>query len=143
LGIFGVDEVAIVGDLLYGIGFCGIPCKRANAEYDGVEGDGGEEFINLISSKSNEVCSREDKRTISLEHVLKALECHIIEAKLEAAQKTFRSNLSRSQVYIPTVRLSVPTADVYIAKKLATVEDFALLHEDKIYSESKTCVCYI
>nr|GEZ67808.1 hypothetical protein [Tanacetum cinerariifolium] len=39
--------------------------------------------------------------------------------------------------YIPTVRLSVPTADVYIAKKLATIEDFALLHEDKIYSESK------
>nr|GEY84397.1 retrovirus-related Pol polyprotein from transposon TNT 1-94 [Tanacetum cinerariifolium] len=34
--------------------------------------------------------------------------------------------------------LSVPTANVYIAKKLATVEDFALLHEDKIYSESKT-----
>nr|GEW05740.1 ribonuclease H-like domain-containing protein [Tanacetum cinerariifolium] len=34
-------------------------------------------------------------------------------------------------------RLSVPTADVYIAKKLATIEDFALLHEDKIYSESK------
>nr|GEW94038.1 putative ribonuclease H-like domain-containing protein [Tanacetum cinerariifolium] len=40
--------------------------------------------------------------------------------------------------YIPTVRLSVPTAVVYIAKKLATVEDFSLLHEDKIYSESKT-----
>nr|GEX82636.1 hypothetical protein [Tanacetum cinerariifolium] len=36
------------------------------------------------------------------------------------------------------VRLSVPTADAYIAKKLATVEDFALLHEDKIYSESNT-----
>nr|GEY30025.1 hypothetical protein [Tanacetum cinerariifolium] len=35
-------------------------------------------------------------------------------------------------------RLSVPTIDGYIAKKLATVEDFALLHEDKIYSESKT-----
>nr|GEZ60356.1 reverse transcriptase [Tanacetum cinerariifolium] len=34
--------------------------------------------------------------------------------------------------------LSVPTTDVYIAKKLATVEDFALLHEDKIFSESKT-----
>nr|GEW01064.1 hypothetical protein [Tanacetum cinerariifolium] len=39
-------------------------------------------------------------------------------------------------------RLSVPTADVYIAKKLATVEDFALLHEDKIYLESKKRVCY-
>ncbi|KAK1299517.1 hypothetical protein QJS10_CPB14g00162 [Acorus calamus] len=32
------------------------------------------EFINLISSESNEVCCREDKRTIAPEHVLKALE---------------------------------------------------------------------
>nr|GEX11337.1 hypothetical protein [Tanacetum cinerariifolium] len=36
LGIFGVDEVAILGDLLYGIGFCGIPSKRAKAEYAGL-----------------------------------------------------------------------------------------------------------
>nr|GEW83478.1 reverse transcriptase domain, zinc finger, CCHC-type, aspartic peptidase domain protein [Tanacetum cinerariifolium] len=33
LGIFGDGEVAIVGDLLYGIWFCGIPCRRANVEY--------------------------------------------------------------------------------------------------------------
>ncbi|KAJ8536363.1 hypothetical protein K7X08_034764 [Anisodus acutangulus] len=32
------------------------------------------EFINLISSASNEVCNRVDKRTIAPEHVLKALE---------------------------------------------------------------------
>ncbi|KAG6752938.1 hypothetical protein POTOM_042979 [Populus tomentosa] len=32
------------------------------------------EFINLVSSESNEVCSREDKRTIAPEHVLKALQ---------------------------------------------------------------------
>ncbi|KAL4559373.1 hypothetical protein LXL04_031511 [Taraxacum kok-saghyz] len=32
------------------------------------------EFINLISSESNEVCGREDRRTIAPEHVLKALE---------------------------------------------------------------------
>ncbi|KAJ8752382.1 hypothetical protein K2173_004018 [Erythroxylum novogranatense] len=32
------------------------------------------EFINLVSSESNEVCSREDKRTIAPEHVLKALD---------------------------------------------------------------------
>ncbi|KAL3629652.1 Down-regulator of transcription 1 [Castilleja foliolosa] len=32
------------------------------------------EFINLISSESNEVCNREDKKTIAPEHVLKALE---------------------------------------------------------------------
>ncbi|VFQ82430.1 unnamed protein product [Cuscuta campestris] len=32
------------------------------------------EFINLISSESNEVCNKEDRRTIAPEHVLKALE---------------------------------------------------------------------
>eukprot|EP00252_Welwitschia_mirabilis_P018050 TRINITY_DN4021_c0_g1_i1.p1 TRINITY_DN4021_c0_g1~~TRINITY_DN4021_c0_g1_i1.p1 ORF type:complete len:153 (+),score=40.13 TRINITY_DN4021_c0_g1_i1:265-723(+) len=32
------------------------------------------EFINLISSESNEVCNREEKRTIAPEHVLRALE---------------------------------------------------------------------
>nr|GEY83710.1 hypothetical protein [Tanacetum cinerariifolium] len=36
LGIFGDDEVAIVGDMLYGIGLCGIPCRRANVEYVGL-----------------------------------------------------------------------------------------------------------
>nr|GEU60687.1 retrovirus-related Pol polyprotein from transposon TNT 1-94 [Tanacetum cinerariifolium] len=39
--------------------------------------------------------------------------------------------------------ISVPNADAYIAKKFATIEDFALLYEDKIYSESKTRVSYI
>uniref|UniRef100_A0A2P2LKE6 Uncharacterized protein MANES_01G022100 n=1 Tax=Rhizophora mucronata TaxID=61149 RepID=A0A2P2LKE6_RHIMU len=32
------------------------------------------EFINLVSSESNEVCNREEKRTIAPEHVLTALE---------------------------------------------------------------------
>ncbi|KAF8407880.1 hypothetical protein HHK36_007018 [Tetracentron sinense] len=32
------------------------------------------EFINLISSESNEVCNQEDRKTIAPEHVLKALE---------------------------------------------------------------------
>ncbi|XP_057516456.1 protein Dr1 homolog [Amaranthus tricolor] len=32
------------------------------------------EFINLVSSESNEVCNREEKRTIAPEHVIKALE---------------------------------------------------------------------
>nr|GEW89347.1 calcium-dependent protein kinase 11-like [Tanacetum cinerariifolium] len=47
LGIFEVDEVAIVGDLLYGTEFCGIPCKRASAEYAGVEGGGEEGNLGL------------------------------------------------------------------------------------------------
>nr|GFD41842.1 hypothetical protein [Tanacetum cinerariifolium] len=36
LGILGDGEVAIIGDLLYGTGLCGIPCRRANAEYVGL-----------------------------------------------------------------------------------------------------------
>nr|GEV46356.1 hypothetical protein [Tanacetum cinerariifolium] len=36
LGTLGDGEVAIVGDLLYGIGICGIPCRRANVEYAGL-----------------------------------------------------------------------------------------------------------
>ncbi|CAN7005069.1 hypothetical protein IGI04_009056 [Brassica rapa subsp. trilocularis] len=32
------------------------------------------EFINLISSESNEVCNKENKRTIAPEHVLKELQ---------------------------------------------------------------------
>uniref|UniRef100_A0A251UZ60 Putative histone-fold protein n=1 Tax=Helianthus annuus TaxID=4232 RepID=A0A251UZ60_HELAN len=32
------------------------------------------EFINLVSSESNEVCSKEDRKTIAPEHVLKALQ---------------------------------------------------------------------
>ncbi|KAJ7564114.1 hypothetical protein O6H91_02G002800 [Diphasiastrum complanatum] len=32
------------------------------------------EFINLISSESNEICNKEEKRTIAPEHVLRALE---------------------------------------------------------------------
>lgn len=34
------------------------------------------EFINLVSSESNDVCSKEEKRTIAPEHVLKALEVY-------------------------------------------------------------------
>nr|GFA24546.1 hypothetical protein [Tanacetum cinerariifolium] len=36
LGILGDGEEAIVGDLLYGTGLYGIPCRRANAEYVGL-----------------------------------------------------------------------------------------------------------
>nr|GEY46255.1 hypothetical protein [Tanacetum cinerariifolium] len=36
LGILCDGEVAIVGDLLYRIGLCGILCRRANAEYAGL-----------------------------------------------------------------------------------------------------------
>nr|GEX65561.1 hypothetical protein [Tanacetum cinerariifolium] len=57
--------------------------------------------------------------------------------KLAAQQRSLMKSKGALE-YILTVRISVLTADVYIAKKFAAVEDFTLLHEDKIYSESKT-----
>jgi histone H3/H4 len=39
-----------------------------------IDSDCVAEFINLISSESNEICSKEEKRTIAPEHVLRALE---------------------------------------------------------------------
>nr|GFA66433.1 hypothetical protein [Tanacetum cinerariifolium] len=59
-------------------------------------------------------------------------------------ENTYYSNSLKLGPHIGMTRaISVSTADVYNAKKFATVEDFALLHEDKIYSESKTRVCYV
>nr|GEX68521.1 hypothetical protein [Tanacetum cinerariifolium] len=34
-GILGDGDVAIVGDLVYETGLCGIPCRRAKAKYTG------------------------------------------------------------------------------------------------------------
>nr|GEZ55886.1 hypothetical protein [Tanacetum cinerariifolium] len=36
LGILGDGDVAIIGDLVYGTGLCGIPYRRAKAEYAGL-----------------------------------------------------------------------------------------------------------
>nr|GEV35600.1 hypothetical protein [Tanacetum cinerariifolium] len=89
------------------------------------------------------------KLVLVVELYIKAL--HVKNGKWTTNEDIYYSKQSKitrcleasSPEYIPIVSISVPTADVYTAKKFATVEDFALLHEDKIYSESKTRVCYI
>ncbi len=48
-----------------------MPCRSDMCKNDS---DCVAEFINLISSESNEICSKEEKRTIAPEHVLRALE---------------------------------------------------------------------
>jgi hypothetical protein len=48
-----------------------LPCRSDMYKNDS---DCVAEFINLISSESNEICSKEEKRTIAPEHVLRALE---------------------------------------------------------------------
>ncbi len=47
-----------------------------------IDSDCVAEFINLISSESNEICSKEEKRTIAPEHVLRALEVFFLNSPL-------------------------------------------------------------
>lgn len=49
-----------------------------------------QEFINLVSSESNEVCNKEDRRTIAPEHVLKALQV-LKSYPLQSSEKEFFS----------------------------------------------------
>nr|GEV32560.1 hypothetical protein [Tanacetum cinerariifolium] len=77
-----------------------------------------------------------DPKELSKEELKRMMKLvHAEELYIKALQQTIQDNKMFGSILS---RLSVPTADVYIAKKLSTVEDFALLHEDKIYSESKT-----
>nr|GFA49870.1 hypothetical protein [Tanacetum cinerariifolium] len=53
LGILGDGDVAIVSDLVYEAGLCGILCRRAKAEYSGLAielyvGGCGVKAINLF-----------------------------------------------------------------------------------------------
>ncbi|KAF7806315.1 protein Dr1-like protein isoform X1 [Senna tora] len=70
------------------------------------------EFINLVSSESNEVCNREDKRTIAPEHVLKALQVlgfgeYIEEVYAAYEQHKIETMWNRNLYYQTCVRLRV------------------------------------
>jgi len=47
------------------------------------------EFLQLLASESNEMCTREKKKTISAEHVLKA-----VEARTALGTLNFSANMS-------------------------------------------------
>ncbi|CAI5477100.1 unnamed protein product, partial [Closterium sp. Yama58-4] len=54
------------------------------------------EFINLISSEANEMCSKEDKRTIAPEHVLQALESLGFSSYLAEVQAAYDQHKSET-----------------------------------------------
>ncbi|CAI7847559.1 unnamed protein product, partial [Closterium sp. NIES-53] len=56
------------------------------------------EFINLISSEANEICSKEDKRTIAPEHVLQALESLGFSSYLAEVQAAYDQHKSETLV---------------------------------------------
>ncbi|CAI5496584.1 unnamed protein product, partial [Closterium sp. Naga37s-1] len=63
------------------------------------------EFINLISSEANEICSKEDKRTIAPEHVLQALESLGFSSYLAEVQAAYDQHKSET---LPTVHPIAP-----------------------------------
>ncbi|WMV21630.1 hypothetical protein MTR67_015015 [Solanum verrucosum] len=88
------------------------------------------EFINLISSESNEVCNREDKRTIAPEHVLKALEVLLDPGVTLLCSSPSSCSFCNSLLFSAAVTISVLgfgeyTEEVYAAyeqHKLETVD---------------------
>ncbi|XP_022886353.1 protein Dr1 homolog [Olea europaea var. sylvestris] len=86
------------------------------------------EFINLISSESNEVCNREDKKTIAPEHVLKALEGLGFGEYIE-------------EVYAAYEQHKLETVDTVRTGKLSNVaemtEEQALAEQQRMFAEAR------
>ncbi|KAL3322362.1 hypothetical protein AABB24_039806 [Solanum stoloniferum] len=86
------------------------------------------EFINLISSESNEVCNREERRTIAPEHVLKALEVLGFGEYIE-------------EVYAAYEQHRLETVDTVRAGKCSNVaemtEEEALAEQQRMFAEAR------
>ncbi|CAA3023221.1 Dr1 homolog [Olea europaea subsp. europaea] len=86
------------------------------------------EFINLISSESNEVCGREERRTIAPEHVLKALQDLGFGEYIE-------------EVYAAYEQHKLETVDAVRTGKLSNVaemtEEQALVEQQRMFAEAR------
>ncbi|CAA2976823.1 Dr1 homolog [Olea europaea subsp. europaea] len=86
------------------------------------------EFINLISSESNEVCGREERRTIAPEHVLKALQDLGFGEYIE-------------EVYAAYEQHKLETVDAVRTGKLTNVaemtEEQALAEQQRMFAEAR------
>ncbi|KAK4257305.1 hypothetical protein QN277_006908 [Acacia crassicarpa] len=86
------------------------------------------EFINLVSSESNEVCNKEDRRTIAPEHVLKALQVLGFSDYIE-------------EVYAAYEQHRIETVDSLRAGKWSNgaemTEEEALLEQQRMFAEAR------
>ncbi|RLM62231.1 hypothetical protein C2845_PM14G10290 [Panicum miliaceum] len=85
------------------------------------------EFINLLSSESNEVCSREEKKTIAPEHVLKAL-----------SDLGFREYID--EVYAAYEQHKLDTLDSPKASKFTGIEmteEEAVAEQQRMFAEAR------
>ncbi|KAL6534962.1 Down-regulator of transcription 1 [Orobanche gracilis] len=99
------------------------------------------EFINLISSESNEVCNREDKKTIAPEHVLKALELYSIEKKFLLDDMVLGFGEYIEEVYGAYEQHRLETMDTVRSGKCSNgaemTEEEALAEQQRMFAEAR------
>lgn len=86
------------------------------------------EFINLVSSESNEVCSREEKRTIAPEHVLKALQVLGFGEYIEEVYAAYEQHKLET--------MDSPRAGKW-ASGVAMTEEEALAEQQRMFAEAR------
>ncbi|XP_016489556.1 protein Dr1 homolog isoform X1 [Nicotiana tabacum] len=86
------------------------------------------EFINLISSESNEVCNREERRTIAPEHVLKALEVLGFGEYIEEVYAAYEQHRLETMDTVRSGRCS---------NGAAMTEEEALAEQQRMFAEAR------
>ncbi|XP_006660096.1 protein Dr1 homolog [Oryza brachyantha] len=85
------------------------------------------EFINLLSSESNEVCSREDKKTIAPEHVLRALQDLGFREYIEEVQMAYEQHKHDT--------LDSPKASKFTGVEMT--EEQAVAEQQRMFAEAR------
>ncbi|KAF0899434.1 hypothetical protein E2562_019546 [Oryza meyeriana var. granulata] len=85
------------------------------------------EFINLLSSESNEVCSREDKKTIAPEHVLRALQDLGFREYIEEVQLAYEQHKHDT--------LDSPKASKFTGVEMT--EEQAVAEQQRMFAEAR------
>eukprot|EP00899_Mesostigma_viride_P014713 jgi/Mesvir1/23242/Mv09243-RA.1 len=89
------------------------------------------EFINLVSSEANEVCSKEEKRTIAPEHVLKALQELGFHEYVEEVSHAFEAHKAEAQEF-PRLH-----SRGFKHKQAALTEEEAIAAQQRMFAEAR------
>ncbi|KAH1254165.1 Protein Dr1 [Glycine max] len=93
------------------------------------------EFINLVSSESNEVCNKEERRTIAPEHVLKALGTLICKKVLGFGEYIEEVYAAYEQHKLETMQDSLKGAKW--SNRAEMTEEEALAEQQRMFAEAR------
>eukprot|EP00270_Netrium_digitus_P019022 TRINITY_DN7363_c0_g1_i1.p1 TRINITY_DN7363_c0_g1~~TRINITY_DN7363_c0_g1_i1.p1 ORF type:complete len:159 (+),score=30.54 TRINITY_DN7363_c0_g1_i1:278-754(+) len=87
------------------------------------------EFISLISSEANEICNREEKKTIAPEHVIQALEDLGFASYISEVQAAYEQHKSET--------LESPRASSRFKDAGGMTEEEAIAEQQKMFAEAR------